>query len=270
MPSAPLDLTVLKATDTSVKLRWLEPKSANGILHGYQINLTNVGAQTNESRRLTDPQSVMEHTIGELTPFTWYKASVQAYSRRHLGDSSSQVKFRTDVSAPSAPEVLNLTCFDQNSIQLQWQRPERFYNQIESYHVQYRLADQPDGWQAANESVLAAKKDKPVSQLLITELAAEQLYEVRVSAATRSVLDPALLYKSEPSPTLRVVLQANCESKYIFSACCAACCWRAGLPGSPPPRQVAPPLAQLPASQLVARDKLRQAGRMCAAQSAPI
>lgn len=214
MPSAPLDLTVLKATDTSVKLRWLEPKSANGIIQGYQINLANVGAQTNESRRLSDPQSVMEHTLGELSPFTWYKANVQAYSRRHLGEPSVPVKFRTDVSAPSAPELLNLTCFDQNSIQLQWQRPERFYNQIESYHVQYRLADQGDGWQAANESVLVAKKDKPISQLLITDLIGEQVYELRVSAATRSVLDPAQLYKSEPSPTLRVLLQANCESKY--------------------------------------------------------
>lgn len=223
MPSAPLDLTVLKASDTSVKLRWLEPGNPNGILQGYQINLVNVGAQTNDTRRLSDPQSIMEHTIGQLNPFTWYKASVQAYSRRHLGDQSAQVKFRTDVAAPSTPEVLNVTCLGQDSIQVQFQRPDRFYNQIESYHVQYRLAEQPGGWSAANESTLAARNDKLLNQLLITDLIGEQLYELRVLAATRSVLDSNLLYKSEPSATLGVFLRTNCESKYTDLSSSSSC-----------------------------------------------
>lgn len=209
VPSQPTELSVIKTLDTSVKFRWLEPKAPNGILQGYQIFLHDIGNNLNDTRKLSDPQSVMEHTIGDLTPFTWYKAHIAAYSRKFLGEPSQQVKFRTDVSAPSAPSLVNVTCFSQDAILVQWQRPERFHNQIDFYYVQYK----PDSAWQSEETTMAAKKEKLLNELLITNLTADLLYELKVFAGTKSVLDPNLVYKSDSSQVLRVVLQPSCESK---------------------------------------------------------
>ena len=202
---------MLKTGDTSVKLRWAEPRAPNGILQGYQILLHDIGQGLNESRKLSDPQALMEHTIGELQPFTWYLVQVSAYSRKFQGEPSQPVKFRTDVSAPSAPSLTNVTCYSQDSILIQWQRPERFYNQLDYYYVRYKS---DSSWEREEETTLAAKRDKLLNELLITNLTAEQRYELRVLAGTRSIYEPSQIYRSEPSRTFLVVLQANCESKY--------------------------------------------------------
>lgn len=152
----------------------------------------------------------MEHTIGELTPFTWYTVQIQAYSRKFLGELSQQVKFRTDVSTPSSPQLVNVSCYSLDSILIQWQRPERFYNQLDYYYVQYK----PESERQYEETVMSAKKDKLLAELLITNLTADLLYELKVMAGTKSILDPNLVYKSEPSQAYRVTLDNKCESKY--------------------------------------------------------
>lgn len=194
-------------------MRWSEPKAANGILQGYQIQLNDLSKNLNDTRKLDDIHSNsqwLEYTINDLAPFTWYKAYIQAYSRRFLGEPSQSVKFRTDVSAPSSPRNVNLTCYSQDSILIQWQRPEKFYNQLDYYYVLYK----PEAVSQAQETILAAKKENLNNELLITNLTADVLYELKVLAGTKSVLDQNLVYKSDSSQTLRVVLQANCESKY--------------------------------------------------------
>lgn len=207
-----MELSVTKIMDTQVKLRWFEPKAANGILQGYQIVLHDISNNLNDTRRLSDPQSVMEHTIGDLTPFTYYKTHIQAYSSKFLGEPSQSVKFKTDVSAPSSPQSVNVTCYSQESILIQWQKPEKYYNQIDYYYVQYKL---DSAWQT-EESTLSAKKDKPLNELLITNLSTDSLYELKVIAGTKSIVDPNLVYKSDSSQSYKVVLQKNCESKYKY------------------------------------------------------
>ena len=211
-------MTVLKATDTTVKLRWSEPKNPNGILQGYQINIYDIAQNFNETRKLSDPQSRIEHTIGELKPFTWYLIFVQAYSRKFTGEPSQTVKFRSDVSGPSPPQVINVTCFSQDSIHIQLERPEDYYNQIDYYYVRYKAQD--SGWDSytslgkkEDETILSANKENMLNELLITNLTADELYELKVFAGTRSIHDPSYVYRSEPSQTYRVVLKNNCESK---------------------------------------------------------
>lgn len=210
-----MDLSVLKIMDTQVKLRWSEPKAPNGILQGYQIVLQDITNNLNDTRKLSDPQSTMEHTIGELSPLTWYRLFIQAYSRKFLGEPSQLVKFRTDVSAPSQPLSVNVSCLPPDGILIKWLRPEKFYNQIDFYYVEYKSDSSSSlSYGQTEQTVLSAKKDKLYNELLITNLTAMSMYELKVVAATKSNTDPNLVYKSEPSPTTRVVLQANCESKY--------------------------------------------------------
>lgn len=156
----------------------------------------------------------MEHTLGELNPLTWYTVSIQAFSNKFIGDSSSPLKFRTDLSAPSAPQSVNVTCFTQDTILVQWLRPEKFYEKIDFYYVQYK----PDSNSLHEEKKMLAKRDKIHNELFITNLTAGLLYELKVIAGTRSILDQNLVYKSETTPTLRVLLRPNCESKYNFNS----------------------------------------------------
>jgi receptor-type tyrosine-protein phosphatase gamma len=216
--SPPLDVTVLKATDTFVKLRWSEPRSPNGILQGYQINLYDIAQNLNETRKLSDPQSKMEHTIADLKPFTWYLVFIQAYSRKFTGEPSQTVKFRTDVSGPSPPQVINVTCFSQDSVHIQWQRPEDYYNQIDYYYVRYKALDSAwDSYTSSSkkedETILSANKDNLLNELLITNLTTDEVYDFKVLAGTRSIHDSSFIYRSEPSQTYRVLLKDKCESK---------------------------------------------------------
>lgn len=211
-------MTVIKATDTAAKLRWSEPKLPNGILQGYQINFYDIAQNLNETRKLSDPQTKMEHTFDGLKPYTWYLVYIQAYSRKFTGEPSQSVKFRTDVSGPSPPQVINVTCFSQDSIHIQWQRPEDYYNQIDYYYVRYKAQD--SGWDSytssskkEDETILSANKENILNELLITNLTADELYELKVQAGTRSIHDSSKVYRSEPSQTYRVVLKSKCESK---------------------------------------------------------
>lgn len=199
--------------DTGIKLRWSEPRSPNGILQGYQIVIHDVGKDLNETRRLGDLQANMEYTINELTPFTWYTFYVQAFSRKYQGEPSQPIKSRTDVSSPTAPQSVNVTCYagetTTDSILVQWSKPEKFYDKIDYYYVAYKT----DSASEYTYSNLTAKRDRSAMELLIADLTPNLLYEFKVIAGTKSHHDPNLVYKSEQSPILRVVLQAHCESK---------------------------------------------------------
>lgn len=208
-PSTPLELNILKVHDTSVKLRWLEPRHPNGVLQGYSVHLHEPASDSNETRVLSEPQPVMEHTIQGLKPFTVYKAYVSAFTRKFTGDASLPIKFKTDVSAPSAPFVVNLSCAFPDAIQLQWQRPSTFNNAIDYYFVYYKKRSD----YSYEERQIAAQTDKQLNEILITSLTADELYEFKVIAATRSIYDSNHLVRSESSDLTRVVLQPNCEGK---------------------------------------------------------
>lgn len=45
---------------------------------------------------------------------------------------------RTDVSGPSSPSIVNLTCSTTNSVYLRWRRPLTFYNTIDLYIITFR------------------------------------------------------------------------------------------------------------------------------------
>lgn len=49
---------------------------------------------------------------------------------------------RTDISGPSAPIVVNLTCNNLDALYLRWKRPLEYYNSIDFYIVSFRAASQ--------------------------------------------------------------------------------------------------------------------------------
>lgn len=73
-------------------------------------------------------------------PFTDYKIIIKAFTTKFEGEPSDPVFQRTDISGPSQPIIMNLTCHSEDSIVLKWKRPFEYYQTIDSYVVNYRIA----------------------------------------------------------------------------------------------------------------------------------
>ncbi|RWS27801.1 tyrosine-protein phosphatase 99A-like protein, partial [Leptotrombidium deliense] len=202
VPSAPRNLTIVNIGDNSINLRWESPEFANGIIKEYAVHLYNIGLNETELRTVYDPQPIKQYTVSKLKPFSVYKIWVQAYNRKHAGNLSNPVEAQTDVQGPSAPYIINLTCSATDTLFIQWERPTTYYNNIDYYFVSYRSEKSHD----FEEIELIAGPDKRDYE--ITNLTENTLYEVKVQAASRSIIQNALLVRGDYSQSRKVILQS--------------------------------------------------------------
>lgn len=77
-------------------------------------------------------------------PYSEYKITVKAFTWKNEGEASEAVTQRTDISGPSPPIVVNLTCNNQDALYLRWKRPLEYYNSIDFYIISYRIVSQHD------------------------------------------------------------------------------------------------------------------------------
>lgn len=77
-------------------------------------------------------------------PYSEYKITVKAFTWKNEGDASEAVTQKTDISGPSPPIVVNLTCHNQDALYLRWKRPLEYYNSIDFYIISYRIVSQHD------------------------------------------------------------------------------------------------------------------------------
>lgn len=77
-------------------------------------------------------------------PYSEYKITVKAFTWKNEGEASDAVTQRTDISGPSAPIVVNLTCQNLDALYLRWKRPLEYYNSIDFYIVSFRSVAQHD------------------------------------------------------------------------------------------------------------------------------
>lgn len=120
-----------------------------------------------------------------VEPFTLYHIWVRAYTQRHTGDNSNAVKVKTDVAGPSAPPIFNLTCHNSDSLYIAWGRPSRYYSHVDMYYVHFRSEY---AWSFEEIAMDASLDPSQEHHMLIPNLTANTLYEVKVQGATRSVL----------------------------------------------------------------------------------
>ena len=66
---------------------------------------------------------------------------MKAFTWKNEGDPSEPFELVTDVDGPSAPIITNLTCHDEHSIFLEWERPSTVFKSLDSYYVLFRSAD---------------------------------------------------------------------------------------------------------------------------------
>ncbi|XP_067128847.1 tyrosine-protein phosphatase 99A-like isoform X4 [Centruroides vittatus] len=208
IPSAPLNLTVVRVTDSSIRLRWHQPERPNGVVRGYKVYYLHMARNLTETRKTTDLRRDMEFVLANLNPYTQYKIWIKAYTWKTEGDSSRIIDVRTDVQGPSAPNIVNLTCQSLDSLFLQWERPQTFYRNIDYYLVYYRSED---SWEF-QELIMTAPEDRIDHAMFIPNLTANTLYEVKVRGVTHSIIENSKAYKGQFSTSRKVVLQNKCPS----------------------------------------------------------
>ncbi|XP_054722094.1 tyrosine-protein phosphatase 99A-like, partial [Uloborus diversus] len=210
-PSKPLNLTIGKVSDSSVRLRWQEPEFPNGNIQGYRVHFLHTAQNLTEMRKAQNPQPVMDYVLQNLKPFSHYKVWVNAYTWKHEGDPSKILEFHTDVQGPSAPYIVNLTCQTLDSLYVQWERPQIFFNRIDYYFVHYRSENNWD----FEEIAMASPHERAIDHgMFIPNLTANTMYEVKVRGATRSVIEHSKLFKGQFSEPRKVLLQNKCPMFY--------------------------------------------------------
>lgn len=208
-PSAPLDLKQLSVRDSRVELEWRKPDTPNGIISEYRIYITNTAENRTESQKFKPPPNdppVMRFTITNLRPFTRYKIIVKAVTSEE-GKPSQTLDVTTDVQGPSSPFIKNLTCYGSDKIYLEWERPASYNKQVDYYFVYYRSRDD---W---SEIPLSPNSPSDVDQdMTLSNLTNNDLYEVKIQGATRSIHNDSVLHRGEFSLVRRVILRDNCHS----------------------------------------------------------
>ncbi|XP_036323044.1 tyrosine-protein phosphatase 99A isoform X2 [Rhagoletis pomonella] len=209
VPSKPLNLTVLNVTSSSITMSWYPPKNQNGAIAGYHVfhiheNQTGVEIMKN-SRNSLDTIIIFE--LPNLKPFTDYRVIVQAFTMKNEGNPSDQIVQRTDVAGPNAPYVVNLTCHSQDAIAIRWRRPHEFYNTIDFYIIKTRVV----GQDSHRDIRINASAKELETAMILQNLTTHTEYEVKVAAATLSIINPKKIVLGKFSETRKISLHPNCE-----------------------------------------------------------
>lgn len=208
-PSKPVNLSVLEVTSTTIKITWREPEKLNGAIHGYRVYYVYQDQTLLHLPILkadAGVNSVYTYTLSNLKPYSDYKMIVTAFTKKKDGERS-EVSQRTDISGPSAPKVVNLTCHSQHELFFGWRIPQTYYNTIDYYIISYRNlahSEYKDIRLSANASIVE-------TSMIIPNLTTNMIYEVKVRAASASVINPKQIILGSYSEPKKISLQPNCE-----------------------------------------------------------
>ncbi|XP_075150681.1 protein tyrosine phosphatase 99A isoform X1 [Haematobia irritans] len=207
VPSKPQNLTVLDVTATSITMSWHPPKNQNGAIAGYHVYHIHENQTGVEIVKRSAADSAIRFELPKLKPFTEYRIKVNAFTTKNEGDTSDTIIQRTDVGAPSAPIIVNLTCHSQDSLTIRWKRPLEFYNNIDFYIIKTKIV----GQDSHRDVRINSSAKELETAMIIQNLTTYQLHEVKVAAATYSVIIPNKIILGKFSEGRKIGLQPNCE-----------------------------------------------------------
>ncbi|XP_043193040.1 tyrosine-protein phosphatase 99A-like [Amphibalanus amphitrite] len=207
VPGRPEDLKHLSVGDTWAMLAWSQPHHPNGIIEAYYLYFDRANRSFTDNRVVRGVRPQMSYNLTRLEPYTRYTVWLHAKTAKHEGARSARMSFVTDVGGPGAPEVTNASCQADTSVYLQWRRPAVVHGSIDMYRVMYRSERQTEYHNVTIDTSYSVEKE----QLLLTNLSANTMFEVRVVGLARSRFDPNRVYVGEPSVPRQVLLQPDCE-----------------------------------------------------------
>ncbi|KAJ9581538.1 hypothetical protein L9F63_023279 [Diploptera punctata] len=159
--------------------------------------------------RKTDPH--IEFELQDLKPHTEYKIWLKAFTWKNEGEPSEAIRHKTDISGPSAPHIVNLTCQSHDTLYLQWQRPQEYHHSIDYYIISYR-----DERSSNFEDVkIGATLDLEPS-MLIPNLTVDTMYEINVRGVSHSIFYPYKPAEGQVSESRKVQVRPNCDKIQNF------------------------------------------------------
>lgn len=144
-------------------------------------------------------------TCVQTEPFAEYIISVRAFTWKNQGDASNVVIQRTDISGPSPPIIVNLTCKAFDTLYVRWKRPLEFYNSIDFYIMSYKSS----GEHNFQEIRFNASAKHLETGMLLPNLTTNMLYEVKVRAASISTIKPNQLILGAYSEVKKVCFDVD-------------------------------------------------------------
>ncbi|KAJ8913189.1 hypothetical protein NQ315_009026, partial [Exocentrus adspersus] len=210
VPGKPRNLTILDYTSVSIYLQWANPEKKNGVIEGYRVYYMNNNFTEVQHDKIPFDEPLVRYNLTGLKPFTEYTIFVKGFTQKHEGDPSDSVVATTDISGPSAPKVLNLSCQANETIYIHWGRPSNFFYSIEYYYVYINL-----GNHLYDNITISTTKDHLETTYILKNVTPNANYHVQIQASTRSNRTHRLIL-GELSPPIHVYVSKNCRQPHDY------------------------------------------------------
>ena len=178
LPDQPGKPHATSKTHNSVQLEWTKPEHCAHIINIYCICYRSVDDPTDKWKRISSNKDCA-FTITKLTPGTQYYFKVAAQSSVGSGPASEVGEVSLPPDQPGKPCAAEIT---QNSLRLEWAKPENGAHTVSTYSIYYRSVDDPtDQW---------ARQTSSDECVVLTELNSGSLYRFKVTAESATGSSP--------------------------------------------------------------------------------
>ena len=160
---------------------WTPPSDFGNPVTSYDVRWRQVGTQSWGERTLDTPDTTT--TLTGLEPDGHYEVQVRAANFIGTGPWSESGTVELSPPPPDAPEAPSVATASLTSLELTWNAPEDYGQDIKDYHVRFQIAAQP-GWTRASHAI------GPRGRTTLTGLRSGTSYEAQVRAVSASGAGP--------------------------------------------------------------------------------
>ncbi|XP_057691458.1 myomesin-3-like [Corythoichthys intestinalis] len=178
VPAPPSNIMVFRDTDTSVLLKWQEPKNKEGIL-GYYLYCSEKGKQewkVINNKPVTNPRFTV-HGLQTRKEYVFRVKSVSGAGNSAYSVESEPILVKAAIRVPSAPSAIALLMCTGSEMVLGWRRP-RFDggDPVRGYYLDRREAG-TEMWREVNVKAYRERR------ATVSNLTGGLWYQFRVYAA---------------------------------------------------------------------------------------
>ena len=117
----PKELKAIESTQTSISLEWILDADPLDLDISYRIHYKHQHFEDVKTIRKSDPAYILQN----LEPYTQYEIWVFTHVNGSASPSSDHIWAHTDIKEPSAPNIINVTCYDTGQLLVEWSRPDK-------------------------------------------------------------------------------------------------------------------------------------------------
>ncbi|XP_055949369.1 phosphatidylinositol phosphatase PTPRQ-like isoform X2 [Argiope bruennichi] len=118
VPSAPVNLGLVSASNISLTLKWQQPIAPNGPILGYIVSWKATYVEGSPS--VFEVQT-LQHKIPDLVPYMDYSIQVSAKTSAGTGPWSDVLMASTKIGVPKPAQVLAIDIVNSKTISLEWE-----------------------------------------------------------------------------------------------------------------------------------------------------